>query len=270
MPIELQHFVQPIPEKEFYALDYEIMRMVFDAHNDLGRFHDEAIYQNELKRRCKKAGIPSTKEFEAKLIYDDFEKSLFLDLLINNSSVYELKATKAIAEPNRVQTLNYLFATNTQNGKLINFRPPSVEHEFVSTNLSLEKRRRFSIDDRNLERGNSTNQLREILIELLSDWGAFFDTGIYLDALCHFLGGKESVIRPVAIYSGSTLLGQQTMPHLTDTEGFCLTSLTKNISAYQKHLIRFLKHTHLESIHWINFNRSEISLSSLPRKLFCL
>ena len=269
MPIELQHPIQQIPEKEFHELDYEIMRMAFDAHNDLGRFYDETIYQNELDRRCREAGIPSTKEFETKLIHKDFKKSLFLDLLVNSSSVYELKATKAIVEPNRIQALNYLFTTNTQNGKLINFRPPSVEHEFVSTNLTHEKRKSFSIDDRDLERGNSTNQIREILSDLLNDWGAFFDTDIYLDALCHFLGGKESVIRPIAIHSKNILLGQQPMPHLSDTEGFCLTSLTKNIPAYKNHLTRFLKHTGLESIHWINFNHSKIQFSSLKKKSFC-
>ena len=269
MPIELQHVVQQIPEKEFYELDYEIMRMAFDAHNDLGRFYDEIIYKNELDRRCGKAGIPSTKEFEAKLIHKDFEKSLFLDLLVNGSSVYELKAAKAIVEPNRAQALNYLFSTNTQNGKLINFRPPSVEHEFVSTNLTHEKRKRFSIDDRDLERGGNAYYIREILVDLLNDWGAFFDTDIYLDALCHFLGGKESIIRSVAIHSGNILLGQQPVPHLSDTEGFCITSLTKNILLYKKHLIRFLKHTRFESMHWINFNHSKIHFSSLKRKSFC-
>ena len=269
MPTELQHPVQQIPEKEFHELDYEIMRMAFDAHNDLGRFYDETIYQNELERRCRIAGISVTKEFEVKLIHKGFEKPLFLDLLVNASSVYELKAAKAIVDPNRLQTLNYLFATNTQNGKLINFRPPSVEHEFVSTHLTHEKRRKYSIDDENLERGNNSEKFRGLLSSLLDDWGAFLDTDIYLDALCHFIGEKESVIRPVEIHSENTLLGQQKMPHLSDTEGFCLTSLTKNIPAYKSHLVRFLKHTHLESIHWVNFNHSRITFSSLPRKSFC-
>lgn len=269
MPTELQHPVQQIPEKEFHELDYEIMRMAFDAYNDLGRFYDETIYQNELERRCRDAGIPTTKEFEIKLIHKGFEKPLFLDLLINTSSVYELKAAKAIVDPYRMQTLNYLFTTNTQNGKLINFRPPSVEHEFVSTHLTNKKRRKYSTNEIDWKRGNNTDRIREILSSLLDDWGAFLDTDIYLDALCHFLGGKESVIRPVAIHSGGTLLGQQKIPLLSDTEGFCLTSLTKNIPAYKRHLVRFLKHTELESIHWVNFNHSQINFSSLQKKSFC-
>lgn len=269
MPIELQHPIQQISEKEFHELDYEIMRMAFATHGDLGRFYDETIYQNELERRCQEAGISTTKEFETKLIHKDFEKPLFLDLLINASSMYELKATKSIVDPHRIQALNYLFATNTQHGKLINFRPSSVEHEFVSTHLTLEKRRKYCIEDKGWDRGSNPERIRAILSSLLDDWGAFLDTDIYLDALCHFLGGKEHIIRPVEIHSQTTLLGQQKIPLLSTTEGFCLTSLTKNIPAYKKHLIRFLKHTHLESIHWINFNRSQINLTSLPRKLFC-
>jgi len=34
MPIELQHPIQQISEKEFHELDYEIMRMAFATHSD--------------------------------------------------------------------------------------------------------------------------------------------------------------------------------------------------------------------------------------------
>ena len=269
MPIHLQHPIQQIPEKDFHELDYEVMRMAFATHSTLGRFYDERIYQTELERQCRTAGIAITKEFEIKLIHNGFKKPLFIDLLINRSSVYELKATQAIAEPNRMQTLNYLFATNTQHGKLINFRPKSVQHEFVSTQLDTDKRHAIKIVDKCWVKTNQSDNLRALTTDLLKDWGAFFDTDIYFDAICHLLGGKDSILRNIDITNKNTLLGRQKAPHLSDSEIFSLTSVTKNIDAYQNHLIRFLKHTSVDSIHWINFNRSTINFTTLTRKLFC-
>lgn len=269
MPITLKHPIELLSEKGFHDLDYEIMRLSFEIHNELGRFYDESIYQEELEKQCRTSGIRIEKEFKIQLIHNDFVKPLYIDLLINGSTVYELKACTAIAEPNRIQTLNYLFATNTRSGKLINFRPASVEHEFVSTNLNLEKRRTFNIVDTNWGSGKHADQLREIVIGLLSDWGTFFDTDIYLDAIYHFLGGKEVVLQNLPIINNGTTLGHQRTPLLSKTEAFLLTSVTKNSSTYQNHLLRFLNHTHLEYLHWINLNHQTVSFTSLKRKSFC-
>lgn len=268
MPIVPQQHILKISQADSHELDYQMMRMAFNDHNELGRFYDEAIYKNELELQCHGAGIGAIKEFEIKLIHGDFQKPLFIDLLVNGSTVYELKAAKSIAEPHRMQALNYLFASNTQNGKLINFRPPSVEHEFVSTHLTMEKRVKFMLCE-GWRQGDHADRILNILSDLLKDWGAFLDTDIYLDALCHFLGGKDAVIRPVAITRGGTVLGHQQVPHLSDTEAFCLTSVSKNMAAYKDHLTRFLTNTQFECIHWINFNRSKINFETLPKKSFC-
>ncbi len=269
MPMVPQHPIRRIPEKEFHELDYAIMKLAFDTHNALGRFYDEKIYQAELARHCKHSGFDISMEFEIKLVHGDYQKPLYIDLLADKSSVYELKACSCITEPHRIQTLNYIFASETKHGKIINFRPKSVEHEFVSTQLDLHKRRDFSISDGTWASGSHADRLRALVLDLLTDWGAFFDTDIYLDAICHFLGGKGAVIRDTSIHSDNTVIGRQTIPHLSDTEAFCLTSVSKNIPTYESHLIRFLKHTKLEAIHWINLNRSKVGFSSLNKKSFC-
>ncbi|WP_372845757.1 GxxExxY protein [Pontiella sp.] len=269
MPIELESPINRITEKEFHELDFRIMRIAFDIHNDLGRFYDEKIYQAELERRCSKAGIETTREFQIKLIHKDYTKPLFIDLLLNKGTVYELKTMKSIVDPNRIQTLNYLYATDTQHGKLMNFRPKSVEHEFVSTQLNHSKRRNIEVHDPAWAKTCYTEKLRHLVIDLLYDWGAFFDTDIYLDALCHFLGGKEKVLRKISIKSGDVTLGTQTIPLLTEDHAFCLTSVSKDIPAYKKHLARFLKHAQLEALHWVNLNRSSIGFTSLSNESFC-
>ena len=269
MPLDLQHPIQRICEKEFHQLDYKIMEIIFAIHSDLGRFYDEEIYQTELSRRCEQSGISSTKEFEIRLIHKDFTKSLFIDLLINHSTVYELKANKHLSAPNRIQTLNYLFATDTHHAKLVNFRPKSVEHEFVSTQLNRDKRREITIIDDGWANEREAKMLRSHITNLLNDWGAFFDTDIYLAALYHLLGGKDKVLQDIEIRSDNVRLGTQKLPLLTNHAAFCLTSVNKNMSAYREHLVRFLSHTQLNFLHWINLNRSTLNFSSLKRESFC-
>ena len=270
MPILPKHPVEKISEQEFHKLDYAIMGIAFDVHNQLGRFYDEKIYQNKLLDACRKSGMEAEAEFEVKLTHKNFSKSFFIDLLVNRCSVYELKTIKAVQEPQRIQTLDYLFMTDTNHGKIINFRPPSVESEFVSTSLNHQDRHSFKIREAGwIEHSEKATRIRILLAELLDDWGVFLNTAIYQEAIFHFLGDGTDIVQPIEIKSGNTLLGHQKTPLLSSTETFCLTSVTRDLSTYQMHLLRFLSHTQLKSLYWINFNRFEVQLTSLENTLFC-
>ncbi len=270
MPILPKHPVEKSSEQEFHKLDYAIMRIAFEAHNQLGRFYDEKVYQNKLIDACRQNGIEAETEFEVKLKHKDFSKSFFIDLLVDRRSVYELKTIKSIQEPQRIQTLDYLFMTNTNHGKIINFRPPSVEHDFVSTTLNNQDRHSFNIHETNwTEHSEKAARIRILLADLLDDWGAFLNTATYHEAICHFIGNGTDLVQPIEIRSGNTLLGHQKTPLLSRTETFCLTSVTKALSTYQMHLLRFLSHTPLQFLYWINFNRHQIQFTTLENKLFC-
>lgn len=270
MPIIPKHPVEKSTEQEFHKLDYEIMGMAFDVHNQLGRFYDEKIYQNKLLDAFRQNGIEAETEFEVKLEHKGFSKSFFIDLLVNRRSLYELKTIKAIQEPQRIQTLDYLFMTDTNHGKIINFRPPSVEHEFVSTSLNHQTRRTFKICDEGWkEHSEKAARVQQLLTDLLMDWGAFLNTTTYQEAICYFIGDGKDIVQPIEIRSGNSLLGHQKSPLLSPSETFCLTSVTKDISTYQMHLLRFLSHTQLRFLYWINFNRSEVQFMTLENKSFC-
>lgn len=147
MPIK--HKIQnlQISNEDYHSLDYEIMRLVFFIHRDIGRFLNEKIYQNELAYRCEKAGIkPVAVEVPVEISFENFKKWYYLDLLINNV-IYELKTVQNLSGEHQKQTINYLLLTGLQHAKLINFRPQSVEYRFVTTQLTPEKRYNFKIID---------------------------------------------------------------------------------------------------------------------------
>ncbi len=78
------------------------MRIVYDVHNEFGRFYDEKIYQNEIAYRCTLAGFESVMtEVPMQVCHGKFGKSYCVDLVINNAVIYELKTVERIVPDHR-------------------------------------------------------------------------------------------------------------------------------------------------------------------------
>lgn len=267
MPITVTYPIKLLSEREFHQLDFHVMRLAFEAHNQLGRFYNEEIYKNKLVELCKNEGLDARTEVKIELTHGQFHKNLFIDTVIDSASIYELKTARAIDAAHRAQALGYLFLANIQHGKIINFRPPSVEHEFVSTSLTLPERRKISIDDKNWKHNSSTaKKLKAIVIDLLNDWGAFLDTDLYKEAIRSLFSPAKEISHPVEIKSGSLLLGKQNLPLISPTETFTVSSIRNGISTYQTHLHRFLKHTRLTHLHWINIDNFNVQFTTISNK----
>ncbi|MDZ7262423.1 MAG: GxxExxY protein, partial [candidate division KSB1 bacterium] len=145
----IEREIKGIGEQEFYEIDYQITGFAYAIHNEIGRLWSEKIYQNELANRCHKAGFKNV-ETEVPLFvsHEDFYKNYYIDLLIEDSIIYELKTVSRLTSEHDKQVLNYLLLLGLQHGKLINFRPASVQKRFVSTTLCPEDRYSFVLEDR--------------------------------------------------------------------------------------------------------------------------
>jgi len=265
MPIEPSVTIKPILEDEFHSIDYEIMGVVFEMHKELGRFCDEKIYQNELAYRCQKMGFGEVAtEIPIRVSYKEFQKHYYIDLLVDGRIMYELKTVEAITGQHRKQTLNYLFLMGMRHGKLVNMRPQSVQHNFVSTRLTPEKRYSFTIDDQKWKDLNDDSLwVKDLIVNLLAEWGAFLDTNLFYDAISHFRGGVEHVIKKIPVTIDSRVLGTQHMHLLKPEVAFKISSVTRAISSYENHIRRFLSHTPLRAIQWINFNHEKIVFKTI-------
>ncbi|HKL21366.1 MAG TPA: GxxExxY protein [Tichowtungia sp.] len=264
MSIYVEHPVRTVSEQTFREIDYRVMKLAFDAHNRMGRFYDEKIYQNELMAACIEMGINATSEVKIELTHKTFAKELFIDLLIEHRIIYELKAARSIISDHRIQTIDYLLLSNIQYGKIVNFRSASVQHEFVSTTLKHADRKKISICDEGWgETSETAVRLMTVTTDLLSDWGAFLDTNLYKEAIAYFFGGLEEISKPVEIYRNGAPIGTQRLPLLSPTKTFFISSIKTGIESYQSHLQRLLNCTHLTSLFWINLNRSEVQFRTL-------
>jgi hypothetical protein len=89
---------------------------------------------------------------------------------------------------------------------------------------------------------------------------------VYREALVHFLGGANSVCKPVEIFSGPRSTGTQNLNMLDQDTAFAFTTKQVSANAMREHLERLLHHTRLKSIQWVNLNRHRVEFATLrPR-----
>ncbi len=266
MPIDCKFSMESISKSGFHELDYGIMRLAFSVQNDLGRLCHESIYQRELIFRCEAEGISAITEGEIVVSHGAFKKSYFIDALMGHGAIYELKALDDLHGRHESQLLNYLFLTELNWGKLINFSSPSVQHRFVTTNLDHDKRHSFTIDASAWAiDAPVAEEIRNIVEELVDDWGAFLDIELYRCALIHFLGGEERIMKSVDIVRNGRVVGSQHMHVLDGDVGLHLSSTIRNDGQYQTQLLRMLRNTNLDRMLWINFARDTIHFTTLDK-----
>ncbi len=114
MSIHCKIALSPSPEKKFHKIDYKVMKLAFNIHNELGNLWNEETYKNKLYQRASDAELYAAKEVQITLSHAGFVKHYYMDLIIENC-IYELKTAKNIVNENTAQTLNYLFLTKYLN-----------------------------------------------------------------------------------------------------------------------------------------------------------
>ncbi len=264
MPIECALDVRPLTQEEFGELDYRVMGCAFACQNELGRLCEETAYQQDLRTRLLADGFRCVEvEVPVSVSHMDFTKVYSLGLVADNG-VYELKAVTALGSEHQAQLLNYLFLLDIHRGKLLNFRPPSVQGRIHATSVMREDRRRFRVDSSRWEKlSDCCGTLRQTMHGLLSDWGAYLSLRLYEQALTHFCGGESLVVRRVPLARNGVSLGTQRFHVHSPGVAFRVTAETKQISDTESHLRRLLAVAQLDAIQWINLNRADIQLVTI-------
>ncbi|HMO03127.1 MAG TPA: GxxExxY protein [Kiritimatiellia bacterium] len=268
MPIECRFDVCPADQQSFYGIDHQVMRHVFDVHNLFGRFCDEKIYQKALVERCALIMQSVLEQAEVLVTHQSFIKTYYLDMVVNNGVVYELKVADALAGRHQKQLINYLLLAGIPHGKLINFRPGSVEHRFVSSSLTAVERRNWTLVDEGWSgTGATSRNFLMLLKDILSDWGTHLDIDLYREALLCLLGGPPAGLGSVPIMDQGRIIGQQKLCLLDEQAGWHISAVRNHVRGYASHLEKMFMLTNLSRFHWINMNGGAITIKTL-RKSF--
>jgi GxxExxY protein len=266
MPIHCPLSIRTLSADEFEQCDYRVMGHSYASQNELGRLCEEGVYEADLKSRLLADGFREVHtQVPVTVTHGIFSKAYYLDLIADDG-LYELKCHASLTGEDDAQLIHYILLLGIQRGKLLNFRTPKVEGRIHATGLTQNARRQVHANSaRWQELSPDCRTLRETLLTLLSDWGAFLEVSLYQKALIHFLGGETNVVRRLLLSrNGMPLAAQRFLVHASGV-GFRLTALTDGITAQESHLRRLLALTDLRAMQWINLNHTEIQLVTLTR-----
>ena len=97
-------------------LSYVITGICFDVHNTHGRYAREKQYCDATEEKLKELGLSYRREFPIG------DSGNFVDFLIDNKIILEVKAKRVITKEDYFQLQRYLQASQVKLGLLVNFR----------------------------------------------------------------------------------------------------------------------------------------------------
>lgn len=109
------------------SLSYQIIGILFEIYKELGGGYQEKYYQKAIAQELKRCGVPYKEQLSTPLKYKD-EKigNYFLDFLIDNKIVLEIKKDSRFANKNIEQVYAYLKATGLKLGIIAAFTREGV------------------------------------------------------------------------------------------------------------------------------------------------
>lgn len=111
-------------------LTYQIIGAAFEVQKILGYGFLEKVYENALIQELQLRGIRVATQYPIKVEYKGVEVGdYYADIIAENKVIVELKTGKTFNPIHEAQLLNYLKATETKVGLLINFGEEKCEHK---------------------------------------------------------------------------------------------------------------------------------------------
>ncbi len=254
MPVECPSPIPRLTSEQFGTLDYRVMPIAFDVHDQLGCHWKEHAYQSEMHVKVLERFDSSACEVPLRISFGNFRKTYRLDLIVDSIGLYELKAVAAIEKNHIGQVLNYLRLLDATRAKIINFRPHRVESKFVNCSDRLVQRRAFDVE---LGEYRGPKVLPETSIAMFRDLGTKLSNALYTECLISNVGRTEprQIWRDRSIYQNFDLVEQD--------EAFVVTSLEATNFDFRIHLERMRRTAGLKMFHWINVSDRLVRLESV-------
>jgi len=113
-------------------LSYQIVGILFEIFKQLESGYQEKYYQKAVALELKRCGLKYKEQMQTPLNYKD-EKigKYFLDFLIENKIVLEIKKDKNFSRKNIEQVMAYLKACNLKLGILANFTKDGLKFKRI-------------------------------------------------------------------------------------------------------------------------------------------
>jgi len=113
-------------------LSYQIIGILFDIFLNFGYGYRENQYQKAIEVGLKKSGIKYSKEVPIKITYrEKFITTNYLDFLIDDKIILEIKQGEWFSRKDIEQVYNYLKSTKLKLGILARFTRSGVKFKRI-------------------------------------------------------------------------------------------------------------------------------------------
>jgi len=139
MEYEYTNWISILSEPEFYRndllhpeLSYQLIGIAFSVHNELGPGHLEKIYQRAFAKELTSKSLKFREQVSYDVMYkgESVGKS-FLDFLVEDKVIIELKRNDKYSVKNIDQVSNYLKVANLKLAILIHFSVEGVKFKRI-------------------------------------------------------------------------------------------------------------------------------------------
>jgi GxxExxY protein len=112
---------------------FKIIGLCMEVHNHLGKGHNEKVYGDALEYEFNKNNVPFVREQKYNINYKDIQLSSYYysDFTLYNNIILEIKAIQELTKSEVKQVLNYLAASKSKLGILVNFGEDSLRYKRI-------------------------------------------------------------------------------------------------------------------------------------------
>ena len=109
---------------------YKIIVICMEVHKNLGPGLLEIIYKDALEIELTENNIPFEREKEFLIDYKGkiLPHKFYVDFIVNEDIILEVKAVKEFSNEHKAQILNYMKLASSEIGLLVNFQTKSLQH----------------------------------------------------------------------------------------------------------------------------------------------
>ena len=113
-------------------LSYKIVGALFNVYNNIGSGHREKFYQRAIAIELKSIDIPYIEQLHVAIKFKDkIVGKYYLDFLIDNKIVLEIKKGEVFLRKNIEQIFSYLKAKRLKLGILANFTKSGLKFKRI-------------------------------------------------------------------------------------------------------------------------------------------
>ena len=105
------------------AVTGKIINAAIEVHRELGPGLLESVYEYCLLAEIRRRGLRARRQVRVPVVYkgEELQKDFFMDLLVEDEIVVELKCCEHLRPVHEVQLLTYLKLAKKEIGLLLNF-----------------------------------------------------------------------------------------------------------------------------------------------------